>query len=102
MDNFDKIKEPPLTRRSFGLEVAYRLCDKIKVATGCGICGADDIVAAALEWYDTELQCLASSDVFILAPFNSATDRFAVVCLDCVQATRNVEIPDYKEIADGK
>ncbi len=92
---------PPVTRRAFGLEVAYQMCDKIKVTAGCGICDEDGIAAEELEWYDMKEGELSNDDDFILEPYCSVLNRYAVVCLDCVQQLRDVRIPNLLEEANG-
>jgi hypothetical protein len=74
------------------------MCDKIKVSTGCGICGADDLLAENLEWYDLQEQCVSDNDIMLMLPYDTALDRMSVVCLDCVIAIRNIKVPTIGEL----
>jgi len=94
MDNHAGLNtRPPATKRLFGIEAAYNIADRMKVVTGCGICGNDDLIASELEWYDNKLCKLSTVDAVLLTPYREVLTRFTVVCLNCVQAVRNVEIP---------
>lgn len=73
------------------------MCDQIKRVSGCGVCGADDLLAEELEWYDTEKQRMSNNDAMILMPYNTVLTRMSVVCLTCVIALRDIKIPAIGE-----
>lgn len=93
MGEAHKLKRVPASSRTFGLEAAYQISDRMKVVNGCGVCGETDFTAPELEWYDNKNTHLSNVDAVILTPWRSVLKRYSVVCLNCVQALRNIEIP---------
>ena len=85
---------------SFGMHTAYAMCDKIKKKLGCQICTEPQDVAA-LEWFNADTGKIVSDEEVIVMPYKEVMTVPAVVCLDCIQSLREIEVPEINIEGDA-